>query len=113
MKNIIKQLMVVLNKKQKWECILIFITSLLGSMVELLGISAILPFAELLLKPNDIMNYTWGKYIASFFGFSSSKQVIVISGVLIICIYILKNFYLIKQMKFQIKQIENYKRNCH
>ena len=45
MKNIIKQLMVVLSRKQKWECVLIIITSLLGSMVELLGISAILPFA--------------------------------------------------------------------
>lgn len=107
MKNIIKQLMVVLSRKQKWECVLIFITSLLGSMVELLGISAILPFAELLLKPDDVMNYTWGKYIASIFGFSNSKQVIIISGILIICIYILKNFYLIKQMKFQIKKVND------
>ena len=107
MKNIIEQLMVVLDKKQKKDCFFIFVTSFLGSIIELLGISAILPFVELLLSPDEIINYSWGKAIYSALGCSNTMQVIVIVGLLIICVYIAKNLYLINQTKFQIRKVND------
>ncbi len=111
MKNIINQLMVILDKKQKRLCILIFITSFLGSIIETMGISAILPFVELLFRPEDVMNYTWGQLIGHIFNCSNNSEIIIISGGLIICVYILKNFYLINQVKFQIKKVNDIRWN--
>lgn len=93
--------------KQKRECFLIFISSFLGSMIELLGITAILPFIQLLLVPDEVLSYSFGKYISIIFKCDNSKQIIVIGGVAIIFVYVLKNIYLIAQAKYQIKKINN------
>lgn len=107
MKSIIKQLLVILDKKQKWQCLLIFISSFLGSMIELLGITAILPFIELLLDPDEVMNYSFGRYISTLLRCNNSNQVIVIAGILIIGVYIAKNAYLIEQAKYQIRKVND------
>lgn len=107
MKDIIKQLTVVLDSRQKWECLLIFISSFMGSMIELLGISAILPFIQLLLIPDEVLNHPLGRYINSVFKCSNSNQIIVFGGVIIMGVYLAKNIYLLEQTRYQIKKINN------
>lgn len=105
MRNIFKQLMFVLNRKQKIICCIIFVTSFVGSMLELLGITAILPFINVLLNPDSIKEYEYVRELNKYIEFKDNKTIIIGIGILIILVYIFKNVYLILQFKFQLKNV--------
>ena len=53
-KRIFIELNYVLNKKQKYNSIGVFFCMLLGSGLELLGVSSIYPFLQMMLDPEGI-----------------------------------------------------------
>ena len=94
-KKIIVQLNYVLSKKQKKGAVLLLICMIAGSVLELVGVSAIYPFLQMLLEPNNVQ-HQW--YVTLIYGMVPQieiYQILLIIGVMIIFVYLFKNLFLI------------------
>lgn len=92
--EILYKLRYMLTQKQKRLSIVVMITIILGSFMELLGVSAILPFIEAILTPDEIQGSWYGKIISTMLGVENSNIITVVIGIIIIIVYIIKNIYL-------------------
>lgn len=93
-KNVIAKLQYVLTEQQKKKCILVIIMIIVGSVLETLGVSAILPFIEAILTPAEVVNKWYVQPFAEAFGLEDTTAIIILVGIGIIIIYFLKNLYL-------------------
>ncbi|MCR5590953.1 MAG: ABC transporter ATP-binding protein/permease [Lachnospiraceae bacterium] len=84
----------ILTKKQKLLMAGMFVVIFVGSMFELLGVSAMQPFIQSILTPEELMKKPYINFFCSLFGVSEPHSVIVLVGIGIVVIYITKNAYL-------------------
>ena len=92
--EIVNKLRVILTRKQKQTGIVILFVIIIGSFLETLGVSAILPFIESLLTPESVMDKWYAKLLISFFSIKDTQTLTIVIGIAIIAIYFLKNLYL-------------------
>lgn len=93
-KTIWERLRYILTEKQKRTCILVIIMIILGSFLETLGVSAILPFIEAILTPETVISKWYVQPFISFFHLTDTNRIIIVIGIGIIIVYFAKNFYL-------------------
>lgn len=93
-KNIWERLRYILTEKQKRTCVLVIIMIVLGSFLETLGVSAILPFIEAILTPETVINKWYVKPFINIFQLTDTNMIIIVIGIGIIIVYFAKNFYL-------------------
>lgn len=96
-----KQLYKILNNKQKWQMMGIFFLIVVGAFVEMLGISAILPFIQAILTPEKLADKWYFRVIIETTDIRSSYGIVVLCGVSIIGIYLFKNLFLILSTTIQ------------
>lgn len=110
MKQTIRQIFYILNRKQKIRLFIVGVITLIGGAVEMLGISAILPFINAVLSPDIILSNKYMRLIFDFLRMKSTTQFIVFLAVAIILIYIIKNVYIIFMYDIQNRFNNNNKR---
>ncbi len=93
-KDILHKLNYVFTAKQKRLYFVVMLVSFIGSMWELLGVTAILPFIEAVMTPENLQDKWYYIAIDNAFHPSSSLELLTILGVLIVLVYIVKNVYL-------------------
>ncbi|MDE6607527.1 MAG: hypothetical protein K2K54_07220, partial [Lachnospiraceae bacterium] len=93
-KTIWERLRYILTEKQKRTCILVIIMIILGSFLETLGVSAILPFIEAILTPETVISKWYVQPFISLFHLADTDMIIIAIGIGIIIVYFAKNFYL-------------------
>lgn len=109
MKNIktfflmLKQLMFILNKKQKKQFVLLIFSSIIVAMLETLGISVIIPFILVMLSPDEFMQNPYVKMLIDSLGVTEYLQVLLIVAFGIIIVYILKATVVLLISYFQAK----------
>ena len=94
LKGIVDKLKYMLTPRQKRLSIVVMLMIMLGSFMELLGVSAILPFIEAILTPEQLMDSWYGKAIITIFGVQDTNAITIIIGICIIAVYVIKNAYL-------------------
>lgn len=99
--QIIGKLNFMLTKEQKGTGIVVMMMIVIGSFLDMLGVSAILPFIEAILTPDDILGKWYVKPIIEIFHPKEMATVTIIIGICIILIYILKNAYLYASVMIQ------------
>ncbi len=92
--ELIKQLLFVLSKKQKFQMLGMCLVIMMGALFELLGVSAMLPFIQSILNPQELINKPYISIWCTLFGITEPGSVIVLVGVGIIVIYSVKNLYI-------------------
>lgn len=92
--DIIKKLNYLITPKQKRQYIVVTIVAFIGSMWELLGVSAILPFIESIMTPEELDDKWYMKIVRMFFAPKDNTEVMTILAISIIAVYVLKNLYL-------------------
>jgi len=85
----------LLTKKDKKTLILLFFMTIILSIIETIGITAIMPFISTASNPNLIFSNEYYKEVYDFFGFTNSRNFIVYFGISLIIFYILRAFYII------------------
>lgn len=95
LKNIVSQLNYVLSKRQKKNSVKVFLYMLVSSALELLGVSAIYPFLQMVLAPQELESKWYIAWIFALYPKATSVNILLVVGVLIILIYLLKNFFMI------------------
>lgn len=108
--RIIKQVIYVLDSKQKKASIGIFLCMILNSGLELLGVSAIYPFLQMMLTPAEIKNRWYVRWVF-FFNPNAPERVVLLGlGIIIILIYLLKNAFMIVCTYVQTSFAANFQR---
>lgn len=101
-KDILDKIKYILNERQKKQSVYLIIVIIIGSFLEMLGVSAILPFINAILNPEEIMQEKYVSFWVKLFNIQDSNTVIVIIGVLIILVYGIKNIYLYASTILQV-----------
>lgn len=89
-KNLVTQLRFILSKNQRIQVIGIYFLILFGSLGDLLGISAIIPFVQAISDKESFVKLTYINKIISTFGISEDL-IIIFLALAIIVLYIVKN----------------------
>lgn len=93
--KIIKKLNHILTKKQKRGLVGIFVIVVISACFELLGVTAILPFMQILLMPEQIMQSEAWRPVLELLQITSATQMMILLGVGMALLYIIKNIFII------------------
>lgn len=95
------KLVQILNERQKRDGIILFFLLIIVSLLEMLGVGAIVPFIITMLEPDKIMSNQYIAPIVSWLQITDYRHFMyVISGGIII-IYVLKNAFILYVNYFQ------------
>lgn len=100
-----RKLRYIFDHKQKVESVGILILIIIGSVVELLGVSTIQPFIKSIITPERLLLKSPYKEIYAIFHMENTTQLILFMILALIVVYVLKNVYLIVEYMLQYKYI--------
>lgn len=95
MVQMLKQLNYILNKNQKKRAFGLLVVIIASSGLELLGVTAILPFVQAAISPDKMLQNKYIVAIAPILGISNAEKLLLLMGIALILIYIIKNIFLI------------------
>lgn len=95
LKRILSQITYVLDTQQKKGAIRVFICMIIASFLDLLGVSAIYPFLQMLLDSHELKNKWYVSWIYIIYPEVTDMAVLVFGGMAIIFIYVFKNVFMI------------------
>lgn len=101
MKSILK-IFTIFSSKQQQYCVFIVCCMVVGAMLEAVGIGAILPLISVMGNPDFLQQHKTVAGYAAGIGIESHDMFIIASAILLIIIYVIKNFYMAWQTKLQI-----------
>lgn len=87
----------------------VLIGAVIAGMFEIAGLILLLPFIRILIRPGAIDRHPWLKSLMQFFHAESSFEQALFLGVLIVCIFIVKNLYLLIYYYWQNKFLRQWK----
>lgn len=90
--ELIKKLNCILTKEQKRKSVKVFVIVFLSSLLELLGVSAILPFLSAIISPETLKKNKYIIFLTKYFEIHE-KELIILLGVAVILVYLIKNIY--------------------
>lgn len=106
-KSIFGQLRYVLDKGQRQGALVVLLCMIMSSGMELLGVSAIYPFLQMILDADAIQTKWYVQCIRSVDSDISEKGVLIIMGIAIMLIYIVKNLLLLFSTYMQNRYAAN------
>lgn len=89
----IKKINYILTAEQKRYCIVVGLMAIVLSVLELFGVSVILPLMQAFLEPGELRNQKYLKIFIDAFHLESDAEIIVFTCAGIIIVYIIKNLY--------------------
>lgn len=99
----IRRLLEIFNTKEKLKFGKLFIAILFTVFLEIVGVASILPFMEMIARPDAIEQSTWLTKAYNFFGFENPRQLLITTGLGIICLIGLSSFISILTTWMQYK----------
>lgn len=101
----LKKVDYILNKRQKIKLVMLLIVTFIGALMELLGVSAILPLINVAMDPSTVDDKWYMVKIRDLFGFTETSQIIIFLAITLIIIYVFKNIYVTIQYNAQYRFI--------
>lgn len=108
--EILKKLGYIFNRRQKVQLVLLFIVIAIGTFLELLGVTVILPFIDIVTDPNIVRTEPEYAYFYNMLQLSDPNQFMAIVAIGIIVVYIVKNVYVSIMYYLQYKWTFNNQR---
>ena len=102
----IQKIRMIFNRTQKMKFIALFCMLFVGSVLELMGVSLILPFVQLVMDADGTDNalLQWfGRLIEA----ESQRELLIWLGLLLIAVYLVKNAYLLFAKYVQLRFVFN------
>lgn len=94
MKKVINELRYIFDRKQKMGLLLLLLAIGVGTFLELAGVTAIMPFINVVMNPDSIQKTWYLKWVYDKFNFKNVNDFIILLSAILIIIYIAKNLYL-------------------
>lgn len=95
--EIMDKVFVILSREQKKKSLLAFIAMIISSILELLGVTAIVPFITAIMNSDALMRNQYIRFVMKILGvrIENSSTVLILLGILLILVYAIKNLSLI------------------
>lgn len=93
--DVVKKLNYIFDRRQKKEIFWLFIIICIGSAMELMGVSVILPIISGIMAPEKMLEEPVYLWIYEKMNFSSVKPLIMLLLVSLVLVYFIKNLFLI------------------
>ena len=90
----VSKLRYIFSHKEKMQLIGILAIVIIGSFMELLGVSVFMPFIQILLDPNSIQTNELLNYFYTLLGFTTVEAYLSAIAIMICFVYLFKNIYL-------------------
>ena len=84
----------IMSKKQRRQAAAVLLLILVGSFMELLGVSVILPFIQAFMEPETLEGRWYVGMLSTVFHINDQENLLVFLGVMIVLVYIVKNAFL-------------------
>lgn len=94
LKSLYKKFKVILTKPQKRWAVALFVMTLFGAVFEAVGVSAVMPLISVMIDPDAVRNNEIGAKILSLFRDISDEQIMILTAIGVIAVYVLKNLYM-------------------
>ena len=101
--DVCKQFNGILDKKQKRQVLKLIFIMLIGGLMETFSVTIILPFMQVVLNPEQIMDRQVVQQVCSFLHITSGRVFLVLLAVIIAFMYILKSCYLLFEYNTQYR----------
>ena len=101
----LKKLRAIFTHKQKIESLVLLVYIVIGTVFELMSVSMILPVINSILDKDTILDEDPYKMVAGILGIDNPNSFIFVLLMGLICLYIVKNLYLIFMYNRQYKYI--------
>ena len=108
--RIAKELVYLLDKKQKVNLFFLLLIIFGGSLMEMVGVSSVLPLINVIMTPDIININPKYQYIKELFHLTDMRTFAIAMALVLFTVYILKNIYLSIMYKLQYKYIYNNQR---
>lgn len=102
----IHKLRVIFSGKQKMKFVILFGILFVGSLLEFLGVSLVLPFVQLVMDPEK-QDSRLLLLLGELFHVTSGRELLFLAGLLLIAVYILKNACLLLMKMVELRFIFN------
>ncbi|ERJ29820.1 ABC transporter ATP-binding protein [Campylobacter concisus] len=89
----LKKLLAITTRQEKKNFIILIFMSIFLSIIETVGISAIMPFITLASDPSKIVSNKYSKMVYDFFEFSTTTNFMIFFGLFLISFYIFRAIY--------------------
>lgn len=99
--NMLKELNYILNKKQMRYAVGVLFVIIVSSGFELIGVSALLPFVQAILTPDELMKNSVVSNITRKLGINSGTELVLLMGIGLMLVYIIKNLYMLASYYIQ------------
>ncbi len=96
-----RQLMAILARKQRRQCMLLLFGVFVCAMLETLGVGAVIPFVLVLFSPEEMMENRYIKMLSDMFGVQTYLGLLILTAIIIVAVYIIKNGSLILFQYYQ------------
>mgnify|MGYP002677160751 CR=1 FL=1 len=103
----VKQVLSILNRGEKIKLVILFFMVGLGSILELLGVSAFSPLINLITDPSIIHTKWYLEWLYLALRIQDTRRFLSVVILIIIAIYIIKNVYLIWERNILYRYIFN------
>lgn len=90
-----RQLVQILNSKQKRQAIVVALFAIISALLETLGVSVMIPFILMMLQPEQLMSNQYVKKMLGVLGITEVYQVLLVTALMIVAIYVLKNAFIL------------------
>ena len=98
--GVFKKLGYIFDRRDKWKIGMLLIAVVIGSFLELLGVTIFMPFINIIQEPGEIYRKWYLRLPYEFFHFQSAKSFLAALSLAIIVIYVIKNVYLILEKSY-------------
>lgn len=99
----IKMMLGVFNAKQKRTLVWLMFAILIGAVVELVSISSVMPFVQMITEPDEMMQDETVRLISNITGVTEFNTLVVLMCGLIIGLFVIKNIYVVFLSNFQYR----------
>ena len=103
MMKIYRKMMILLDKRQKQKMVLLVFLMLIGGVLEMLGVSMILPVMTVVLEDNAIEKHEYLRIICDIFRIDNTRSLMIRVMVALVLVFAVKNVFLFIQQKIQLK----------
>lgn len=90
----------IFDKKDKWKIGMLLVAVVIGSFLELLGVTIFMPFIEIIRDPATIHRTWYLRKIYELLHLTSDRSFMVALSLGIIAIYLVKNIYLVIEKSY-------------
>lgn len=103
----IKKLAYIFDKRQKRNTVIMLFITLIGSFIELLGVSAIMPLVSVVSDNSIIEKNPTYKMVGDILGIKDARTYVLYMAIFLIVVYVVKNMYLCMQYNLHYRFVYN------